>query len=1157
MRKESGNLCYSPSDLTVFMESPFASWMDRFRLEKPDQAPPADPEDPLDAILQRDGYAHEDSLEAQLKAEGRDVRKVEGEGYADKLEHTLQLMREGCEIITQGRLELGQFSGFADFLVKVPGESALGDYHYEVWDTKLSRTLRPKFVIQLCCYAEMLEAVQGRMPDCIAVVLGNGQHERLRTGEYLGYYQNLKREFLQAQQRFDPAAMPDPADSRNHGRWSSYAKEWFIQNDHLSQVANITHGQIRKLKAAGIHTMADLAASQLPKIKGMQDVVLAKLKAQAEIQQTSKGKVIPDYRLLPAKADAGLSLLPPPSRHDLFFDIEGYPLVDGGLEYLWGCTYFDETGQRQFRDFWAHDAEQEKEAFVGFIRWAYARWQEDPAMHIYHYANYEISACRKLMGRYGVCEKEVDDLLRNHVFVDLYKIVKGALLVGEPRYSIKNIEHLYRGKRATDVTGGADSVAVYDQWREAFAAGKNNESWGASELLRNIRDYNIDDCNSTQELVDWLRAQQAQHGIAYSGLAAEVIGQEDEAAEEKRENILRITNLRDQLLEKGRLCAEEDPGLAEAIRTVGWSLEFFQREDKPAWWKFFERDAAFDDELLDDPDCLAECQRTEREPYTTTAKQRNKYYEYRFPAQEMKLPKDEQNFYLKGCRDENGKPMTVTYIGDESQPEQCLIIVKAKEEPKMTITLLPSEVVKADPKPGAIRSVAEDVDNDLAAAWQRHAAIMDFLARRKPNIKSHAGGPIITGQDDAGRLQQIIRAVERLDKSYLAIQGPPGAGKTYTATRIIAALLAQGKKIGIASNSHHAINNLLFSTAAHCREKGIAATFSCGKETEQPRREALGVSLLKNDKIAAAAKPACVIGTTAWGFARDDMAGKLDYLFVDEAGQVATANLIAMSRAASNLVLMGDQMQLGQPTQGTHPETSGLSVLDYLLRDTPTIPDDMGIFLGTTYRMHPAVNRFISDGIYEGKLTAADVTQQRTIRWPASETGYQQQAGILFVPVAHEGNTQASEEEAAAIRDIAMRLLSSQFVDQSTGITRPLGWNDMLFVAPYNLQVMALRKALGPDARVGSVDKFQGQEAPVVFLSMCASDASESPRGVDFLFDRHRLNVAVSRAQCLAIVVANPGLGRVAANNIRQMGQISLYQSLVEYAGNFANKKSV
>lgn len=1140
MKKEQGTYCYSPSDLTLYMGSPFASWMARYAIERPDDLPDKDEDDALMGLLQQRGYAHEDALEAQFVSEERSLVKIEGGSQEDKWRSTVEAMRDGVEVIVQGRLEQPPFAGFSDFLIKKPGTSDLGDYHYEVWDTKLSSKLKPSFVIQLCCYAEMLESIQGVRPSNITVALGNGEFSILRTNDYFYYYQNLKHAFLEDQGRFDAELMPDPADSKNLGAWSGFAEKLLIDRDHLFQVATITRGQIKKLNAAGIDTVQQLVEGSQPSVPAIAPSIYQRLHAQASIQSASRGLEVPLFEILSPEADGrqGLALLPPHSNMDVFFDIEGFPLDKGGLEYLWGNTYFDEKGDRQFIDFWAHNREQEKQCFQDFIQWVYARWKSDPNMHIYHYANYEIAACRKLMGRYGVCEYEVDQLLRNEVFVDLYKLVKGALLLGEPRYSIKNVEHLYRGKRETEVGDGGASVVVYEQWRELHAQGEQGDTWETSTILKDIRDYNIDDCDSTQELVDWLRVQQKKHGIEFQGKTEIVETEESEEITER-------TQLRDKLLDRAEEERNTDSVKAAVTENLAWMLEFHRRESKPVFWKLFDRLGMDESELLDDLDCVAFCQRTAREPFKI---KRSWGYEFSFDAnQEFKGASN--SYYILGEENDQGKNIKVNIEKSESDFSNGLFVVKStKVVPPDFMTLIPDEYVRPQPIPESITEVVKDYENGELG----ECAILDFLARATPRIIGHtAGRPIAENRDSEENLNQIISAVVNLDNSYMPIQGPPGSGKSYTGKHVIAELMRQGKRVGICSNSHKAINNLLLSTAKYCEEKGIAASFACTKETD-PELVELGVVIEKNPNLADFVQDACVIGTTAWGFSRDDMSAQLDYLFIDEAGQVSVANLIAISRSANNLVLMGDQMQLGQPTQGTHPADSGASILDYLLHESPTIDADKGVFLGTTYRMHSAVNQFISEAVYENKLHSDPRNDNQIIAVPAGYSGpLDKEAGVLFIPVEHEGNTQASDEEIATIVDIAKQIRGRIFTDKD-GAQREMGWCDILFVAPYNFQVNKLGEALaalpgGEQARVGSVDKFQGQEAPVVILSMCASDASESPRGIDFLFDKNRLNVAISRAQSLAIVVANPALAKTAVNGVDQLAKVSMFSQLARF----------
>ncbi len=1131
MHIEFKEVVYSPSDLTLYLESLFASLMEHLACLQSSYLALTDKEDALVSVLQRKGLKYEQEILENFRKEGLNIISIEKgkNAYQD----TLQAMQQGADIVYQGALSLLPFKGYPDFLVKKEGESRLGGFYYEPWDTKLSKTVKPQFVIQLCCYAEMLEALQNRRPSTLTVVTGEQSNISLSTNDYFYYYQHVKEGFLASHGNFSKEHLPDPSTSDCFGRWSTYAKERLVALDHLSQVATITRSQIKKLNKADIHTMQALINSSVARVKGIHTEVLQRLKLQANIQKKSVDKEKPLYELIPYESQKknGLALLPPESELDVYFDIEGFPLVEGGLEYLWGIAYFDEKSKRQYKDFWAHNQEEERVTFQSFIEWVFHRWQRDPCMHIYHYANYEIAACRKLMGRYGVCEAMVDTLLRNEVFVDLYKIIKGSLRIGEPRYSIKNVEHLYREKRSTDVGSGGDSVVVYERWREE----PDGETWESSRILKSIRDYNIDDCNSTQELVEWLRARQQESGIAY-------LGKTEMVPEPESEAITECILLRDKLLNKAnQLKAQGLEKQSKVISLFAWVLEFHRREKKPMYWRLFDRLGSSDDELFDDIDCLAQCIRTDKPPYKPTPRSKNLAYEYCFdPNQEFKGATEK--YIVLGEMNSDGKVLRVNVVKEDSRISEGIIVLQTGSELSQTLTLIPDENINAEPIPSAIMYRAEQFyQNKLD-----NSAINDFLMREPPRIINlPLNSSIVSSQDAATRLAQIISAVINLNNSYLTIQGPPGSGKTYTAKHIIAELLKHGKRIGISSNSHKAINHLLISTVEYCNKENIQGYFACTKETDESLVE-LEISIIENKSILENLKPSCVIGTTAWGFARPELENEFDYLFIDEAGQVSVANLIAMSRATKNIILMGDQMQLGQPSQGSHPEESGASILDYLLHATPTIPENMGIFLGTTYRMHSAVNQFISDAIYEGKLEVAVENDHQRILVPENYQGIlSKQAGIIPVPVVHEGNTQASEEEVEHIVLLTKTLLGRTFITKD-GKERFIDWNDILFVAPYNHQVNKLKEALGNQAKVGSVDKFQGQEAPIVFLSMCASSGNESPRGMDFLFNKNRLNVALSRAQCMAIVIYSPILLDTSISNVSQMEMVNLFCRLLK-----------
>lgn len=1121
MKKQGHTLLYSPSDLITFMESPFASWMDRVVIENPDKAPLPDDPDSLHQTMQAKGYQKEEVLLEVFKSKGLSIEYITGENFNEKHKATRIAIEDNIDVIYQAVLTAGNFSGFADFLIKNSENN-----QYEIWDSKLSSSIKPQFVIQLCCYAEMAEHMLGYLPQTLVIAFGSNQKEVLNINDYYAYYQAIKQQFLSMQNEFDEKDMPDPFASKSYEIWSNYAQTLLKERDHLSLVANITRSQIKKLNLVGISTVKELANFKQDKVPGLGKSQFLKLQKQADIQVKSDGRIPPLYEVLTKEDDKtlGLALLPSPSSNDIFFDIEGYPLEEDGLEYLWGAAFFDEQGKRQFKDFWAHNSEDEKKAFADFIHWTYKRWKADKTMHIYHYANYEIAACRRLMGRYGVCEEEVDQLLRNEVFVDLYKIIKTGLRIGEPKYSIKNVEHLYRSQRETEVGTGSDSVAVYDAWRE----NPDGDTWQTSKILNDIREYNKDDCYSTQELTQWLYQEQQKHNISY-------IGQTEYKEAPVNIDVDERQLLRDKLLEK----SQQDEQ-AQLIENLAWMLEFHQRENKPVFWRLFDRREMTEDELYDDIDCLAYCKRTDREPFKLTPAARNLVYEYAFdPNQEFKG--GSKQYHALGYNTDEGKPIKLTFVPKESALEKGFICLQMKEEIKGTVTLIPDDFINPEPIPIALKNQIEAIANGNL----KQSAIQDFLTRAYPRITGiKPGDKIVKSDEPKKRLKEIIQAIINLDNSYLPIQGPPGAGKSYTGKHIIAELLRLGKKVGISSNSHKAINNLLFDSEKYCRKKAIKGHFVCGKDEDNKAPESILV-MKNNGEIKNHLEAACVIGTTAWGFARDDVKNEFDYLFIDEAGQVSTANLVAMSQSTKNIVLLGDQMQLGQPTQGTHPLDSGLSILDYLLKDAPTITADKGVFLETTYRMHSKVNQFISDAIYQGKLHADPKNDRQQIKVPDDYQGpFNVEAGIIYRPVEHEGNTQASDEEAAVIKKAVSELIGRQYTNKE-GVTTPLSLEDMLFVTPYNHQKNKLHQLLGENVKVGTVDKFQGQQAPVVFFSLCTSDPSESPRGIDFLFDTHRINVAISRAQCMAVIVGNPRLFVTPVKRLDQMKRVNVLARLL------------
>ena len=1119
MHKLNGNYIYSPSDLITFMESDYVSWMERFSLECPDTVEPDEAREE-DLIIRAKGEEHEETFLEKLLADGHDVIDLKSVREPGE---TIQAMQAGHEVIYQGSLALSNFSGIADFIVRTDGPSALGEYHYEVWDTKLARKPKPYFIIQLCCYAEILAGIQDRLPAEVQVVLGTMERRRFRTEDYFYYYRHLKLAFLEQQDKFNPKVSPEIPGLKDLGRWSGHATKIIEARDDLSLIANIRSTQIHRLRGAGIETVKSLAETKLKGIPRIAPEAFARLQRQARLQVDSRGLSKPRHELLepnPLKPRLGLAGLPPDSPYDVFFDMEGYPLLEDGLEYLFGATYIEE-GRPLFSDWWAHNNEQEKAAFRGFVEWVYDRWRRDPSMHIYHYAQYEVTALRRLMGRYAVCEEEVDQLLRNEVFVDLFAVVRQGLLVGEPSYSLKNVEKLCQEARSGDVATATESIVFYQRWLE----NQDGADWSTSPTLRAIREYNREDCESTWKLACWLRGLQAEAGIAFvpkdAVAESETVKEISARAKYAEEMRAEIPPDRDEDCERWRV-----------HELLSWLLEFHRRESKPIWWAMYERNAMTDQELVDDPDCLGGLIRTDRHPEKV---KRSYAYEYRFEAdQETKLRQGSKCIFAHDLRHR-------TSIEAFYPAEGRLTIKLTGEEPPSTLSLIPDEWISPD----IIEDSIERTVTRYRETNRLPQAIEDFLLRRPPRVKSSTGGPIIpTGTE---LLEGSIRAALELDNSTLCIQGPPGSGKTYSGAHMIIELLRRGNHVGVTSNSHRAICLLMNEAARVAHEGGFALQgIKIGGQEEDHQELADGISWIKSSSnVFNGGSLPQLMGGTAWAFSRPEAEGTLDYLFVDEAGQVSVANLLGMSPSTRNIILIGDQMQLSQPIKGSHPGESSCSTLDYLLQEHATIPETFGIFLAETWRMHTEVCSFISGAVYEDRLKPRPITASRTIQCGSEQRRFiQKRAGIIFIPVEHEGNTYESEEEAAVIAEVVGELMG-QSVTAEDKPDRRLVAEDILVVTPYNLQVRKLAERL-PGIKVGTVDKFQGQEAAVVIYSMCASAGDASPRGIEFLFSKNRLNVAISRAQTLVVVVGNPALARTGCSTLEQMQLVNVFCRAVD-----------
>ncbi len=1108
MRMIDGKLRLSASDLMRFKGCRHATTLDLRLIEVGDLEPANDGAEAK--LLQRQGDEHELAFLQELKSQGRKIAEIPKDGIPleESVRLTIEAARTGSEVIFQGALLGGAWGGYSDFLERVERPSAIGPWSYEVVDTKLKRKPDPKHVLQLCLYSDLLANVQGVAPEAAHLQLGDGSRFTVRLSEVSAYARHARR-MLEAFLIERPETRPEPVAACGLCRWSGRCADQWEQEDSLALVASISKSQRRKLEAAGITTMAGLGGGD-KRIPGMAAETQRRLVSQARLQSARRAGGPPAFELREGDPGKGFGLLPEPDDGDVFYDIEGDPYFPGGLEYLHGLWY-REGGEWAFRAFWAHTREDEGRSVTELLAFLVNRMSRFPAAHIYHYANYEIAALRRLTSQHRTGETAMDQLQRERRFVDLFRVVSGALIASEKGYSLKDLEAFYMEKRAADVATAGASVVFYEEWRVT----------GEQRLLDEIYDYNRTDCFSTQLLRDWLVRDIRPVGIPWPilGNVPEAGSLSNVAAEDAE-----ITALRARLQS---VRARLGQPVADLLLDLS---QFHKREDKPAYWAIFDRLAQESEDLLDDLECIQGLEAVGL-PVKVTAQSFERTY--RFPPQETKLRAGK-----KPCVKPAAMPEDIDLRSIDRAAGTLVLRRTPRKGPLPDrLDLIPPKPIKNDILRNAVAAVIDEIIGNTG----RLPAVEHLLTRSPPVF---VGGMrpdgVIPADDDL--TANTSRAIAAMAGTTLAIQGPPGTGKTYVSALSIVDLVRDGKRVAVSSSSHKAIGNLLVAVADRAHTKGVNCRI-VQKASEDGDDEAHPGLTLVSDNDAPEIATAHVVGATAWHFARYD-APAFDYLVVDEAGQVSIANILTMARAARNIVLVGDPMQLPQPLQGSHPGESGRSCLEYLIDGHRVVPSNRGIFIPVSRRMHPRVCGFISTAVYEGRLSSDDASGHQTLVSRAGEDLVG--AGMRAVP--HFGRSQVSPEEIAALAARIAELEGALYRDRD-GRERVIGLTDILVVAPYNAQVNALRAALPNAMRVGTVDRFQGQEAPVCLVSMTTSSGEELPRDIDFLFSLNRINVAVSRAQVAAMVFASPLLLETPCRTIEEMSLVNALCVLREYGG--------
>ena len=1131
MRPTPDSVTLSASDLGGFLSCRHKTALDLAVAKKLRPKPPKYPDPVLEILIAR-GFEHEESYVDAHREKGRKVVDLsEGD---DRVARTIAAMKDGADIIVQGQLHHEGWGGYPDILERVGVASGLGDWSYQVVDTKLSRETKGTTILQLALYSDIVGVIQGRAPEFFFVVTPD-QQERYRLNDYAAYYRLVKRGLASAVTG-DPLALaglyyPEPVDHCDLCRWDHDCRKKRRADDHLSLVAGISRLQRRELEPRGVTTLAGLGRMPIPiapppERGSLESYTRVREQARVQLEGREQNTNIHEM-LLPVEAGQGLTRLPEPSPGDIFLDLEGDTFArDGGREYLFGVITADKKGKLTYTKQWAFTDAEECAAFERVMGAIVAALEADPGAHIYHFGHYEPTAFKKLMGRYATRESDMDRLLRGERFVDLHTVVKQGLRASVEKYSIKDLETFYGYTREMELRKAGDHRALVERCLETDSLAAITD-----EDRTIVEGYNRDDCVSTLRLRDWLETLRAEL-IAEGEEVPRPAPKEEEPSEELTEHEQRIRALMQELTKDVPAERSERTPEQQARWILAYLLEYHRREDKVAWWDYFRLlDLPLND-YMDEPRAIMGLTFVKR---LDSGKRNTPLDRYTYPDQDCDIRDGET---LKVGEEDLG------VVVDQDREARTIDVKKrqamANDHPAAVFAF---NKVRARPLPEALERIALAVVEDGLESAGPFQAAWSLLTREKPRLRSAK----FARKKGESELAFAVRVVTRLDGTVLPIQGPPGTGKTYTGAHMICELVKNGMRVGVTGPSHAVIENLLNNVVTEAAKQGLALT--CGAKVKEEEETPGAIrEFTDNDAALGALRDGDVqvLGGTPWLWANEKALDIVDVLVCDEAGQMSITNAVAASGAANSLVLLGDPQQLEQVQRGSHPDGTEVSALEHILGEHLTMPDERGIFLPVTWRMHPSICEFCSDVFYESRLNSRKGLENQLLVGAGRFDG----AGLSLVAVEHEGNQNDSPEEVDEVEKIVDELLAkTAHWTNADGKKKPMTADDILVVSPYNRQVTKLYERLSARGiRVGTVDKFQGQQAPVVIYSMALSSPTDSSRSMEFVYSLSRLNVATSRAKCATILVASPKLFEPECRSTKQMKLANALCRYVEMA---------
>jgi len=1077
---------------------------------------------PLNAlaeILIDKGNQHESSCLDDYEAMGMTIYEVPGRNAKESFEEWVRRvgnpLLKGFDVIYQMPFVHEGMRGIADFLVRVPRPDP-GYASYEPVDAKLTRSsAKPGHVLQLCFYAEAIAALEGAAPKSMHVWLGSGSTETLQVEEFLPYWRRLRRQLnalLDAEQA-TINTRPKLCESCEYCEFQHHCEAQWRQEDSLAYVANSREGEREALEASGVFTVAQLARRIEP-VADLRDEKRERLTRQATLQVRTRESpdAPPAFEFVEPSEDPvyghGFELMPQPDMGDVFFDFEGDPFwtPQHDLMFLAGLLYRDVTGEWVYDERWAHSLGEQQVMIKGLVEFFANRRESNPLMHVYHYNHTEKSAIERLV-RDAEDENLFASLVESGIFVDLFTVAKNAVRVGTESYGLKHLEHLVQYERSAGIDQGAGAVVEYEKWLTS-----RDDS-----LLRDIALYNRDDVEATKALRDWLVAQRP----ADLAWREPIINQETYELDT------------DELVEGLHLFDEDS---REYL--LGDLLNYWRRErsaDVTPKLLALNGDYTL---LYDNMDYLTNLHFVRFDEPVGRVRTRRMVMRWSDQVVDHSLKEGDEVLFA-GVGVPYGRS-TVTAI-DFGRNELTLRWGAVQETfGGVPAALTRDRYFRPGAKASALKDLARQVLDPTTHGVPSRLA-MSLLGRDLPRFVPGYGPGGGAFSDD---LDSVYEWVGHLDESFVAFQGPPGTGKTYSGSHIIHRLIKSGVRVGVVAMSHPAIDNLMNATYEVFEREGDTELLHALRWKDDDDETSLVFAKYSKKKDDLTTGEFNLIGGTAWLWANPETRqNPVDVLIVDEAGQLSLADALSSTNGTKNIVLLGDPLQLSQVAKAEHPGDSGASVLQHVLGEQLTIPNNQGVFIAETWRMHPDVCQFISQQIYEGRLTSNECCNQQDTTFGT---------GLRWIEAHHSRRSTESIEEVELVLAQIARMVGTQWVNQE-GEAALLEARDFMVVAPYNDQVKLFRSSLQMNStlrevQVGTVDKFQGREAPVVFFAMTTSSSDDMPRGPEFLFSRNRLNVAVSRARCLAYLVCTDDLLNSRARTIEEMRLISTLSAFVEYA---------